>query len=134
MIVKRINRKSLRYPLRLHKEHLPSFPDALQLLVGQSSGLALTIHGHSVQLVKAGRHEEIPQVIFLSRQRILALCARGQRRRQDDGECSPMIEELLGNFLDVVYQRLDLRWSTSQMRSVEFHRFFLKNDYTIFID
>lgn len=39
-----------------------------------------------------------------------------------------MIEELLGNLLDVVYQRLDLRWSSSQMRRVEFHRFFLKND------
>lgn len=118
----------MRYLLRLHEEHLPPLPDTLQLLVGQSSGLTLAVHGDSIQLVEAGRNEEIPQVIFLSRQRILALRAGGQRRGQDDGERSPVIEELLGNLFNVVHQRLNLRWSTSQMRRVELHRFFLKND------
>jgi len=63
--------------LRPHKEYLPPLPDALQLLVGQSSRLTLAVHGDGVQLIKAGRHEEISQVVFLSCQRILALRARG---------------------------------------------------------
>jgi len=63
--------------LRPHKEYLPPLPDALQLLVGQSSWLTLAVHGDGIQLIKAGRHEEISQVVFLSCQRILALRARG---------------------------------------------------------
>lgn len=110
---------------------LPPLPDTLQLLVGQSSGLAFAIHGDGIQLVEAGCDKEIPQVILLPRQCVLALRAGGQRWRQDDGECSPMIEELLGHFLDAVHQRFDFRWGATQMRRVKFHRFLLQHDVSV---
>lgn len=117
-----------------HAKHLPPFSNALELLVSQSSGLALAVHGDGVQLIEAGRHEEVPQVVLLACQRVLAFRARGQRRRQDDGERSPVVEKLLGDLLDVVHQRLDLRRRATQMRRVELHRFFLRNAIVLFAE
>lgn len=56
----KMNKEEIVRFAHTHEEHLPALPDALELLVSQSSGLALAIYGDGVQLVETGRHKEIP--------------------------------------------------------------------------